>query len=137
MALFCACEKKPAENPGAPSVASPPTTTQAAVNKVLTEPTTDPGLAEAQKIFAQRCVMCHGASGHGDGVASANLNPKPRNYTDAAWQASVKDEDLTKIIVGGGDAVGKSIMMPANPDLKDKADVVAGLVKIVRGFGSR
>jgi mono/diheme cytochrome c family protein len=92
---------------------------------------------EAQKVFEQRCVLCHGQSGKGDGVASANLNPKPRDYTNTAWQASVTDDYLRKIIVGGGDSVGKSMMMPANPDLKDKPQVVNGLVKIVRGFGQK
>ena len=38
-------------------------------------------------------------------------------------------------IIGGGPAVGKSMMMPANPDLKDKPEVVEGLVRIVRSFG--
>ncbi|HET6344418.1 MAG TPA: cytochrome c, partial [Myxococcota bacterium] len=60
--------------------------------------------------------------------------PKPRNYSDAAWQASITDEQLKKTIVEGGAAVGKSMMMPPNPDLRDKPQVVDELVKIIRGF---
>lgn len=90
---------------------------------------------EAKEAYASRCVACHGADGRGTGAAAAALNPKPRNYADAAWQKSVTDEQLKKAIVGGGAAVGKSAMMPANPDLESKPEVVAGLVSIIRGFG--
>ena len=89
---------------------------------------------DAKLIFAQRCTLCHGTHGKGDGPAAATLTPKPRDYSDAAWQNSVTDEYLHKLLVEGGAAVGKSMMMPGNPDLKDKPDVVTELVKIVRGF---
>ena len=90
---------------------------------------------EARELFASRCATCHGASGRGDGPGAANLDPKPRNYTDLAWQKSVTDEQLGNIIVKGGLAVGKSPLMPPNPDLEDKPQVVQGLVGIVRSFG--
>jgi mono/diheme cytochrome c family protein len=89
---------------------------------------------EAEEFFTQRCVTCHGADGTGSGPAAANLNPKPRNYTDSAWQASVKDDDLRKVIVKGGAAVGKSALMPPNPDLEAKPAVVDGLVAKIRSF---
>ncbi len=91
---------------------------------------------EAQEIFKSRCTMCHGESGKGDGPAGVALNPKPRDMTDAAWQKTITDEHIDKIIVGGGQAVGKSVLMPANPDLANKPDVVKGLRQIVRGFAS-
>jgi mono/diheme cytochrome c family protein len=93
-------------------------------------------LAAAQTLFNERCVVCHGEAGKGNGPASAALNPKPRNYTDTAWQASVSDDTLRKTIRLGGAAVGKSPLMPASPDLDDKPEVVEGLVKIVRKFGT-
>ena len=91
-------------------------------------------LAAAEK-FSTLCASCHGASGQGDGPAAAALDPKPRNYSDAAWQASVSDEDLSKIILEGGAAVGKSPIMPPSADLKDKPEVVKGLVQLVREMG--
>jgi mono/diheme cytochrome c family protein len=91
--------------------------------------------AEAKTIYEQRCVVCHGATGKGDGAGAANLNPKPRSFGDAAWQKSVEDESIRKVIVGGGPAIGKNAIMPPNPDLKQKAGVVQGLLEIVRGFG--
>ena len=93
--------------------------------------------ATAKKIFDERCSACHGLNGKGDGAAAAALNPKPRNYTDKAWQASITDEQIKKTIVFGGIAVGKSANMPSSPDLDAKPEVVEGLVKIIREFGER
>jgi mono/diheme cytochrome c family protein len=90
---------------------------------------------EANEIFGLRCVTCHGANGLGDGVASAALVPKPRAFSDKDWQKSVNDEHLTKVILAGGAAVGKSAMMPGNPDLADKPAVIAALVAKVRSYG--
>ena len=60
--------------------------------------------------------------------------PKPRSFADPAWRASVTDDHIRKVIVGGGTAVGKSALMTANPDLADNKAVLDGLVKIVRGL---
>jgi mono/diheme cytochrome c family protein len=90
--------------------------------------------AEAATIFGTRCAACHGADGKGDGVAAAALNPKPRAYSDKAWQASVDDNHIARVIVEGGAAVGKSPMMAPNPDLKDKPDVVKALVAKIRSY---
>lgn len=95
----------------------------------------DADRAQAQTLFSQRCVPCHGSTGKGDGPASASLNPKPRAFGDAEWQKSVTDEHLVKIIKFGGAAVGKSAAMPNNPDLTDP--VVAALKDVVRGFGAK
>ena len=93
--------------------------------------------AEAKEIFSTRCSTCHGPQGKGDGPAGAALNPKPRNLGEAAWQKSVTDDHIEKIIVGGGTAVGKSAMMPPNPDLASKPDVVKALTAQIRGFGGK
>lgn len=91
---------------------------------------------DPKEVFNARCATCHGASGHGDGPASAALNPKPRNYTDDAWQKSVTDDQIKKTILYGGAAVGKSAVMPASPDLESKPEVLDALVKLVRGFAA-
>jgi mono/diheme cytochrome c family protein len=41
-------------------------------------------VAKGEEIFAQRCVLCHGSTGHGDGPASISLDPKPRQFADHA-----------------------------------------------------
>ena len=95
------------------------------------------GDQRAEAMFNTICATCHGASGQGDGPAAASLPTRPRNYTDAAWQASVTDDQIRNIIVHGGQAVGKSPLMPANPDLASDRAKLDGLVKIVRGFGKK
>jgi mono/diheme cytochrome c family protein len=99
-------------------------------------PIPEAAMKEAKEIFTQRCSTCHGASGKGDGAVAAALNPKPRDLSGADWQKSVTDEHIEKIILGGGAAVGKSPMMPPNPDLESKPDVVRALRQLVRGYGS-
>lgn len=93
--------------------------------------------SEAQAQFDSLCFTCHGSTGHGDGPGAAVLNPKPRSFADAAWQASVTDEQIKKTIVFGGAAVGKSAMMPAQPQFKGKDAILDGLVQIVRAFKSK
>ena len=101
--------------------------------KTTTVATTAPTAEDAHDMFKTRCAPCHGEHGKGDGPGAAALNPKPRNYTDVAWQGKVKDEDIKKTILYGGAAVGKSPQMPANPDLEGKPEL-DGLVKVVRDF---
>ena len=123
------CTSKDAA-PAEPKAAEPapaPTPTPA-------EPAVDP-VAEAKEIYSSRCTVCHGTTGKGDGDGSAALDPKPRDFTSADWQKEVTDDHLTKIIVYGGAAVGKAPTMPANPDLDAKPEVVAELVKFIRGLG--
>ncbi len=90
--------------------------------------------AEAKTIWDTRCVTCHGASGTGDGAAAASLDPKPRSFKDHKWQSETDDDKIKKVIVEGGPAAGLAATMAPNPDLKDKPEVVAELVKTIRGF---
>jgi mono/diheme cytochrome c family protein len=73
--------------------------------------------------FQQLCASCHGANGKGDGAAAANLNPKPRNLSDAAYMKTRTDADLKNIILNGGPAVGKSATMPPWKASLQAADV--------------
>ena len=92
-------------------------------------------MTAAKTRFKTVCATCHGLTGKGDGAGAAALNPKPRDYSSKEWQESVTDEHIAKVIVGGGPAVGLSPIMPPNPDLADKQDVVDALVEIVRSLG--
>lgn len=93
--------------------------------------------AEADTVWTQRCSTCHGAGGKGDGAAAAALTPKPRDFTLATWQSSVTDEHIEKTIVEGGQAVGLSMLMVANPDLASKPDVVKALREHVRSLAAK
>ncbi len=125
-----ACSKGKSDaqpNPGAKPAAAAPAPSG-------TAPAAASPADEAKKIFETRCAACHGKTGLGDGAAAANLPVKPRNYHDAAWQDSVKDDYLANIIVNGGPAVGKSPLMAPSPDLKTKPEVVKEIIKIIRGY---
>lgn len=89
---------------------------------------------DAANMFNTKCAACHGLEGNGKGPASDKCNPKPRDYTDKAWQATVTDESIEKTIVYGGAAVGKSAVMPSSPELAEKPEVVKALRKRIRGF---
>jgi len=69
--------------------------------------------AKGKETFQNTCAACHGAEGKGDGVASAALDPKPRNLSDAAYVSTKTDEHLYKVISEGGASVGLSPMMAA------------------------
>ena len=124
--LASACSKHSATDTSVPS-------SQPAAAPEPPPPPPDPA-ADARKLFSTKCVVCHGDHGAGDGPGAAALNPKPRAFADATWQASVTDEQIKKTIVEGGAAVGKSAAMSANPELADKPDELTALVKIVRDF---
>ena len=89
---------------------------------------------EAETRFKTFCSTCHGPAGKGDGPAGAALNPKPANFSDPSFHSSRTDDQLAKVILEGGAAVGKSPVMPPNPQYKSKPDVVKALVAKVRSF---
>jgi cytochrome c553 len=133
--LLAACGKN--NEPPPPSTGTPMAEQESGPKgKRAPAPAGMTGDEQAHKMFETVCAMCHGADGTGNGPAAASLNPKPRNYTDATWQASVTDEDIRKTILLGGQATGKSAAMPGQPQLKDQPEVLDGLVKIIRGFSS-
>lgn len=91
--------------------------------------------AEARAVFAGRCVPCHGAAGRGDGPAGGALNPRPRNFTDKAWQASVTTGQIERIVASGGAAVGKSPLMPAQGDLAQNPELLHALALYIQELG--
>ena len=59
------------------------------------------------RVFAQRCALCHGPDGHGDGPGSKALNPKPRNFHDTAYMSTRTDAQLLEVIHKGKGAMPK------------------------------
>ena len=98
--------------------------------------TVDPAaaaMAKAKKDYGMYCASCHGADGAANSPTAAALNPKPRAFTDAKWQASVDDAHIAKVIKEGGAAVGLSpTMAPWGASLSDEQ--IAEIVKVVRSF---
>jgi mono/diheme cytochrome c family protein len=67
---------------------------------------------EGAAIYRHYCSTCHGDEGHGDGFNAFNLDPKPRDLADPAFQSKRTDEDLVTVIRSGGGAAGLSTGMP-------------------------
>ena len=68
-------------------------------------------IVRGETLYTEYCAACHGETGHGDGLAAAALNPKPRNLTDKAYMDTLTDEHIFKVIKEGGASVGLSAMM--------------------------
>lgn len=90
--------------------------------------------AAAKQLFSSYCSTCHGTAGQGDGPAAATLDPKPASFASAAWQDSVTDKHLLKVIREGGAAAGKSPLMVAAPGAKDDPQLAQALLDIVRSY---
>jgi mono/diheme cytochrome c family protein len=58
-------------------------------------------MAVGERVVKDRCELCHGASGKGDGPGGAALNPKPRDWTDAAYMSGQTDDQLYEVIFNG------------------------------------
>ncbi len=130
MALTWGCSTGDAPVPQLSSATNAPTPKTTA--KPMTQET---ARTQASTLFANRCATCHGVQGQGDGLAAAKFPVKPRSFADAKWQNTVTDDHLRKVILQGGQAVGKSMLMPPNPDLKTKPMVMKALVEMIRSFG--
>jgi cytochrome c oxidase cbb3-type subunit III len=64
-------------------------------------------------LYAQRCAVCHGARGRGDGANAANLNRKPAVHADGKLMGTRTDDRLFDGIYAGGIVLGVSPEMPA------------------------
>lgn len=85
--------------------------------------------AEARHLYDSTCAVCHGRDGRG-GVPSAEGQPAPRNFCDAAFQASRSDDELKRAI-----REGKGPMPPFAPLFDDTQ--LSLLVAYVRGFNPK
>jgi len=96
---------------------------------------------KGKQLFSTYCVACHGATGLGDGVAGAALNPKPASFADAKFWTEANragamrdDAHLAKVIKEGGAAVGLSpLMAPWGAVVKTDEDLNA-IVAYVKSF---
>jgi len=138
ISLMFACERPPSNEKPIEWMSDKRQTAQAAeaaAAPAVAAPSAASAAKEATDIFGTRCMPCHGASGAGDGPASAGLTPKPANFRDPAWQQKVTDDHIEKVVSYGGMAVGKSAAMPPNPDLANRPEIIQALREHIRGLG--
>jgi mono/diheme cytochrome c family protein len=82
--------------------------------------------ADAKENWEKNCQKCHGADGKGKTAMGKKLEIK--DYTDAAVQAKLKDDEMAKAIKEGV----KPKMKAFGEVLSD--DEIKALVKYVRDF---
>ena len=61
---------------------------------------------KGQALYAQKCAVCHGTTGKGDGVAEFVLFPKPRDLTSGKFKirsttSLPTDDDLFRVVTQG------------------------------------
>ena len=86
--------------------------------------------AQGKKLYSDKCQICHGVKGDGNGPAAGALSPKPADFKDPKfWQGAV-DKKITNTVENGHG------MMPAfdlKPDeIKDIIDYLTHTFKPTR-----
>ncbi len=88
----------------------------------------DPEVEKGKAVFngIGACATCHGATGAGDGIAGAALNPKPRNFNEGQFKYDTDGDgktgteaDLMNMIANGASKYGGSPLMAARPDISE------------------
>jgi mono/diheme cytochrome c family protein len=90
--------------------------------------------AKGGALYAQRCAMCHGDKGAGDGPVAATIpeGMKPRNLSET-YKYATDDAKFKELLQKGGAGVGLSPLMPAQSDLKpEDLDNIIAFVKTLK-----
>ncbi|MGO9513218.1 MAG: FTR1 family protein [Steroidobacteraceae bacterium] len=68
---------------------------------IPTAPLAPPDLARGARVYATTCAGCHGATGHGDGPAGTQLQPRPVDFTDRSRAAERSVLSLYQAVTRG------------------------------------
>jgi cytochrome c oxidase cbb3-type subunit 3 len=85
-----------------------------------------------QEIHLENCAECHGYDGKAE-VIVMHMDEPPRDQTDVEYMKTLNDAFLYLAICSGGDAVGRSLVMPGWGDVLSDQDI-RDLVAWVRTF---
>ncbi len=86
--------------PAAPAASPAPATKDGASTESPWVPTAAL-IARGAELFAQNCVNCHGKEGLGNGPASENLSPRPRNLIEGNWKYGGTRLGLMQVLTNG------------------------------------
>jgi mono/diheme cytochrome c family protein len=72
------------------------------------------GQSQGQSLFNDKCAMCHGRDGTGNGPAGMAFSPPPANFTNPNfWQGDVKQKISHTITNGHGPMPAFTEMSPS------------------------
>lgn len=83
-----------------------------------------------EKIYQQKCQVCHGIKGKGDGPVASALKPPPADFTSSQPMDSLTNEDLLETISKGRGS------MPAFAEVL-KPEEIAAVIEYVRSLGDQ
>jgi len=101
ISALAGCGQKTEDKDDEDIMAGAPKTSAPAGDSAAGGATGEPSLAMGEDIVSNKCVLCHGQSGKGDGPGGAALNPKPRDWTDHAYMGSRTNDQLYEVIFNG------------------------------------
>jgi mono/diheme cytochrome c family protein len=92
-----------------------------------------PNLPLGARVYAQRCAVCHGPDGRGNGPAAPSMIPRPRDFTLGLFKYKSTlpgqpptDADLTEVVTAGLPASA----MPYFKDLLSEAEIHAVVAQV-------
>ncbi len=56
---------------------------------------------QGKEIYTNKCQMCHGADGKGDGPAAASFNPRPYDLTTAEFWKNDAEKKIADAVENG------------------------------------
>jgi cytochrome c oxidase cbb3-type subunit III len=89
---------------------------------------------QGRHLYRKYCMVCHGEEGKGDGFNAYNLDPRPRDFTDARIMGNLTDEKIVQTITGGGRSVNRSPLMPSWGGRLGKEEI-RYVLAYIRSFG--
>ena len=84
--------------------------------------------AQGKKLFSDKCQICHGVKGNGNGPAGAALSPKPADFTSSKfWQQKNVEKLITDTVENGHGMMPSFDLKPA--EIKEIIDYLAHTFK--------
>ena len=90
---------------------------------------------QGKELYTKYCAICHGKEGKGDGFNAFNLDPRPRNFTDATYMDALSDNRLVETISQGGRGVNRSLLMPSWGGRLNRQEIEY-VISFVRSFSN-
>ncbi len=63
--------------------------------------------------YDKYCSVCYGTQGNGDGFNACNIDPRPKDLTEAEYLATLSNYWLSEVVSQGGRGVKRSVLMPS------------------------